>query len=100
MDTDEGTSVTGWRRSEAPKTRCTPISINSSIGICPTSLVCPVAGMAVAIDNTRATANRLFIGLLDDVGPGEGVEERPAPTQPPTILSKHPATLKRELLQA
>jgi hypothetical protein len=32
--------------------------------------------MAVAIDNTSATAKRLFIGLLDDERLGEGGEER------------------------
>ncbi len=32
--TDEGASVTGCRRSDAPKTRCTSIRIRSSIGTC------------------------------------------------------------------
>ena len=85
--------MTGWRRSEAPKTRWGYTQLHSTLRLksAPPLFVLPVSSMAVAIDNTSATANRLFIGLLDDVELGEGVEERRAePPEPPTIGEQVP----------
>ncbi len=59
--TDEGASVTGCRRSDAPNTRCTSMRIRSSISTCARSDgPCAAAGVACSSSNT--SRYRQFIG--------------------------------------